>query len=202
MSEMPSDLVALIDQHGAQLDRADFERLHKPAHDRSVRLLGAIAASARSAGYGCSSFDVMLDYAEGMCGWYECAECHEWSSIDAVRCAHNDEEPFGARTIDRYLPFRASDARDTRERLTYRRDSFDGPHIIPALHPHPLERGRMWLETTCDVCDREIGSSEVRDTLCCHVCHVYDICRECADRATGSDVANVGPGGVGQGGEP
>jgi len=180
MPEMPNDLVALIDQHGARLDRADFERLHKPAHDRTI-LLQAMAASSESAGYEGNLMDIMGDYAGRMCAWYECGLCLEWSSIDAVRCAHNDGECCGAQTIDRYLPIEASDARD---RLTYRQDSFDGLITIAALHPHPLERGRLWLEATCDVCDREIGSSELADTLTCHVCertaHGYDVCRECA----------------------
>jgi len=198
---MPADIVRLIEWHGAELDRADFERLHRPAHDRTVRLLRSVIESY--AEWDVSVLGrIRLATAMYRC-WYECSVCGLWMPTrlgDDVEddtnqlCAHQDGCHFGARTSDRFVPVFVRGAGKC-DRVTFSRRLFDGPVIIPALHPHPLERGRPYRGITCDVCCRPIAYEHSADAVSCHVCYGrdgvgfrvgFDACAACAAAAVAS----------------
>jgi len=198
---MPADIVRLIEWHGTELDRADFERLHRPAHDRTVRLLRAVIESY--AEWDVSVLDgIRLATAMYRC-WYECSVCGLWMPTrlrgdveDGANqlCAHQDGCHFGARTSDRFVPVLVGVQGKCDRVITFSRRLFDGPVIIPALHPHPLERGRLYRSIKCDVCFRPIAYEHSADALSCHVCYLHDVglgvgfdaCAACAAAAVAS----------------
>jgi len=210
---MPADLARLIEWHGAQLDRADFERLHKPAHDRTIHLLRAIAA--KWVAEPTSMLGRIREAADNGRCWYECGECRRWmptrrmtdlfdvddgssretddvfDTIDhgeaEFPCMHQDGCYFGAGTTDRYVPVTRGDD----ERVTFSTRVFTGPVVMRQLHEHPLERGRRANRVRCDVCEESIDPIKQADALSCNVCHEndigypigFDVCPACAAAA-------------------
>jgi len=197
---MPADLARLIEWHGVQLDHADFDRHHRPAYDRTIRLLKAIAA--KWVAEPTSMLGRMREAAENGRCWYECGEpgCGHWAmtrrmtdlfedddssretddvfdTIDhgdaGFACGHQDGCYFGAGTADRYVPLTCDDD----ERVTFSTRAFTGPVVLPQLHEHPLERGRRfsYYRVRCDVCNETIHSTQQADALSCNVCHARDI---------------------------